>query len=162
MSLPDALLFSQQINVFLQRIFHFLARDPDISLGHGDGAVLQQLLYQDDIVVVVLVDLRGKELPEGMGAYVLVAQIVRDLLQVLLDSPLRDREHDIILTDIVLQAVDLHKLVDHKGDREGPLLLCLLLDDVQTVAGAVFDDVTQAQFKDVLYPQSQVCLQDQA
>lgn len=161
-SQSETLLFSQQVNVFLQRVFHFLAGDPDISLGYSDGTVLQQLLDQDNIVVVVLVDFCCEELPEGMGAYVLVAQIVRNLLQVLLDGPLRDREHDIILADVVLQAIDLHKLVDHEGDREGSLLLRLFLDDVQTVTGAVFDDIAQAQFENVFDPQSQVRLQDQA
>lgn len=155
-------VFLQQVDVLLQRLFHLLAGDSDISLGYGNGAMLEQFLHQDDIIVVIPVDLRSEKLPEGMGPYVLIAQIISDLLQMLLYCPFRDREYDIVPANTVFQAVDLHKLIDHEGYREGPLLLRLLFGNVQPIPGSVFDDIAQAQSEDVLYPQSQVRLKNQA
>lgn len=148
--------------MFLQRFFHFPTRDADVSLCHGDGAVLQQLLHQGDIVIVILVDLGCEEFPERMGADILIAQIVRHLLQMFLDGARRDREHKIILADVVFEAVDLHKLIDHERHRERPLLLGLCLHDIQAVSGAILDDVAQAQAENVLYAEPKVRLQHQA
>ena len=58
----------------------FLLLDADISLRHGGGTVLQELLYQSNVVMAVLVNLRGIELPEAVGADACVAQVITDQL----------------------------------------------------------------------------------
>ena len=62
----------------LDGLFDLLGLDTDIPLGHGGGGVLQELLYQGDVVPAVLVDLRGVELAEAVGADPRIAQVVTD------------------------------------------------------------------------------------
>ena len=64
----------------LNGLFDLLLLDADISLRHGGGTVLQELLYQSNIVVAILVDLRGIEFSEAVGADTCVAQVITDQL----------------------------------------------------------------------------------
>ena len=59
-------------------LFDLLLLDSDITLGHGGGGMLQELLDQGDVVVAVLVNLCGIELPEAVGADPLISQVVTD------------------------------------------------------------------------------------
>ena len=59
---------------------YFLLLNTDISLRHGGGGMLQELLYQGNVIVAVLVDLRGIELPEAVGTDASIAQIITDQL----------------------------------------------------------------------------------
>ena len=62
----------------LDGLLDLLGLDTDIPLGHGGGGVLQELLYQGDVVPAVLVDFRGVELAEAVGADPRIAQVVTD------------------------------------------------------------------------------------
>ena len=66
----------------LDGLFDLLGLDTDIPLGHGGGGVLQELLYQGDVVPAVLVDLRGVILSEAVGTDAGISQIITDLPQV--------------------------------------------------------------------------------
>ena len=61
-----------------------LACYPDISLRDRHRTVLQELLYQDDIEVIVLVYLSCKELSETVSTYVVVSKILCHCFEVLL------------------------------------------------------------------------------
>ena len=91
---------------------HFLLLNPDIPLGDSGGAVLEQLLYQRNIVSAVLVDLRGVIFPEAVGTDAGISQIITDLLQVPLDGPLCQWEDPAIWGDRVVQAVAADKLIE--------------------------------------------------
>lgn len=113
---------------------HFLLLNPDIPLGDSGGAVLEQLLYQRDIVSAVLVDLRGVILSEAVGADADISQIITDLLQVSLDGPLCQWEDSAIRGDRSVQAVAPNELVEGQGHCECPGLPGFLLHNGQPVA----------------------------
>ena len=113
---------------------HFLLLNPDIPLGDSGGTVLEQLLYQRNIVSAVLVDLRGVILSEAVGTDAGISQIITDLLQMPLDGPLCQREDPAIRGDRAVQAVAPNELVEGQGHRECPGLPGLLLHNGQPVA----------------------------
>lgn len=57
-------------------LLNLLLLNADISLRHGGGGVLQELLHQGNVIVAVFVDLRGIELPEAVGADACIAQVI--------------------------------------------------------------------------------------
>ena len=57
----------------LDGLFHFPRLDADVPLGNSRTAVLEELLYQGNIVVAVLIDLGGIVLPEAVGTDIPVA-----------------------------------------------------------------------------------------
>ena len=120
-----------------------LRRDADVSLGCGQGAVLKELLHEDDIIAIVIIDFRGIELAEGVGAYVSVSEVVGHLLKVFLHRALADWEKRRIHRNAIFRGVEPYVLVDREGDREGSLLFCFLFCDVQAVTVAVCDDVAK-------------------
>ena len=74
-----------ELQMTLNGCFHLTLLDADIPLGHSSGTMLEQLLHQRDVVMAVLVDLRGIILSETMGADPGISQIVTNQLQVPLD-----------------------------------------------------------------------------
>lgn len=112
------------------RILHRFRLDSDVPLGGSCAAVLQQVLDKDNVVVVVLVDLRGIILPEAMGADPLISQIIAGALQDHLDIPYRNWEDPLPATYHVPEAVVLNKLVQDHRNGEATLLARLLLHDV--------------------------------
>ncbi len=63
----------------LDGLLHFPRLDADVSLGNSRTAVLEELLYQGDVVVAVLIDFGGIVLPETVGADI---PIPKDLTKV--------------------------------------------------------------------------------
>lgn len=57
----------------LDGLLHFPRLDADVSLGNSRTAVLEELLYQGDVVVAVLIDFGGIVLPETVGADIPIA-----------------------------------------------------------------------------------------
>ena len=66
-------------------LFDFLRLNTDISLGNGCAAVLKELLYKDDVIVAVLVNLCCIEFAEAMSADIAVPKIVTYDFELLLD-----------------------------------------------------------------------------
>ena len=120
-----------EVQVVFYGGFEFLLLDADVALGYGGAAVLQELLDQGHVIAVGLVDLRGEEFPETVGADALVAEEVADMLQMLLNLALREREKWLVLPDAVVLAVDPDPLIQREGDGKFPLLPSFLLRDGQ-------------------------------
>ncbi len=72
-------LSSYQLNMLLQRVLNLSNGDPDIPLCNSGGAVLQELLDQNYVIVIVLVNLRSEELSERVCPYILISQIPADV-----------------------------------------------------------------------------------
>ena len=141
---------------------HFLLLNPDIPLGDSGRAVLEQLLYQRNIVSAVLVDLRGVPLPEAVGTDAGMSQIITDLLQVPLDGPFCQRENPVIRRNRVIQAVAADKLIEGQGHCEPPGLPGLLLHNGQPVAFPVSYNVLEFQPENIRYSEPQVGLQHES
>ena len=86
------------------------------------------------IIAVRLVYLRRIPLPETMCADAVIAQIIADDFQLLLDCPFGDGEKKVGGLDAITQTIILHILLNDKGDGEKTLLACLLLHDGEAVA----------------------------
>ena len=69
-----------QIKMVFYRGFELLLLDPDVTLGDGGAAVLQELLHQGHIIAIGLVDLGCEEFPEAVGADPLEAEEIADKL----------------------------------------------------------------------------------
>ena len=97
--------------------FNSLWLDADVTLGGGGAGVLQQPLYQGNVISAVLVNLGGIPLPEAVSADALEPQIVADDVKLLLDGSLRDRKDGGGALDTVSQAVVLFlgEIVDIEG-----------------------------------------------
>ena len=79
------------------RGFEFLLLDPDVTLGDGGAAVLQELLHQGHIIAIGLVDLGCEEFPEAVGADALVPEEIADKFQMLLNLTLREKRQDLMV-----------------------------------------------------------------
>ena len=97
------------------RGFELLLLDPDVTLGDGGAAVLQELLHQGHIIAIGLVDLGCEEFPEAVGADPLEAEEIADKLQVLLYLALGDWEKRLVPADAVVFAVDPDPLIQRRG-----------------------------------------------
>ena len=64
----------------LNGLLDLLLLDANISLCHGGGGMLQELLHQGNVIVAVLVNLCGVKLAEAMGADACIAQVVTNQL----------------------------------------------------------------------------------
>ena len=62
-----------------------------------------------------------------MGTDPVIAQVITDDMQLLLDRAFCDGEYDLRASDSVTQAVILNVLLKHQRDSEDPALSCLLL-----------------------------------
>lgn len=138
------------------RLLDPLGFDADITLRDGCAAVLQKALDKGNVEAVVLVDLRGVPFAEAVSADALIAEVVTDAGQNLLNFSRRDGEDQITVSDAVAQTVILDVLLNHERDREDALLSRLLLDDGQAEASAVVHDVTGTQTHDVADAQAEV------
>ena len=65
--------------------FDFLRLNADVSLGNGCAAMLKELLYKDDVIVAVLINLRCIEFAEAMCADIAVPKIVTYDFELFLD-----------------------------------------------------------------------------
>ena len=148
-----------QHKVSFDCLFDFLRLNADVSLGNGCAAVLKELLYKDDVIVAVLINLRCIEFAEAMCADVLKAQIVTDHLQLLLDGPCGNREDKSIRGNVVVEAVAAHELIQRKGNGERSGLSGFLFDDGETIAFTVLDDVGKMQVHNVRDTQTEIGFQ---
>jgi len=105
--------------------------------------VLQELLYEGNVVVAVLVDFRSVELAEAMGTDAGDVQIITDQLQLLLDSTGGHRENESIWRNVMVEAVAADELIQGKGDSERSGLSGFLFCDRKAVALSVFYDVLE-------------------
>ena len=143
----------------LNSSFDFLLLDTDVPLCDGGGGVLQELLYEGNVVVAVLVDFRSVEFAEAVGADTVDTQIVTDQLQLLLDGAGGHREDKSVWWNVVVKAVAADELIQSKGDSKRSGLSGLLLRDRQAVAFSIFYDVLKTQLYDVRDTESQVGFQ---
>lgn len=134
-----------------------LLLNADVPLCDCGGAVLQELLDEDDVVAVVVVNLCCVELSEAVRADILaVTQIGANALQPLLHSSLGDGKYPRLGSDIVVEAIAADKLIESKGHGKGSGFLRLLLHDGQAISISVMYDISKAQFDDIRNAQSKV------
>ena len=105
----------------LNGLFYSLRLHANISLCHGGAAVLQKPLHKGNIIAIGLVYLCGIPLAETVGADTLIAQIIADDLQLLLDGSLCQRENAFFAADAISQTVVFNILLNDKRDCENPL-----------------------------------------
>ena len=143
-------------------LLQLLLLDADIALSDCGGAVLQELLDENDIVAVVIINLRRIELAEAVRADILaVPQIGADALQLLLHSSLGNGEYPCLRSDIVVEAIAADELIKGKGHGKGSGFLSLLLHDGQAISISIVYDISKAQFDDIRNAQSKVGFQNQ-
>lgn len=140
-------------------LFHLSLLDTNVSLSDGGAAVLQEMLDKGNVITVVPVNLRGIELPEGMGSYVPDIQVVTHQLELLLDSTFREGENRFRRGNVMFQAVELDELIEGDGDGEVPYLAGLLFRDGKAVSVTIPHDVVQPELQDIRDAQTEVCFQ---
>ena len=147
--------------MLLYGFFDALGFNANVALSCSSTAVLKEPLNQDNVVTVGFVDLSGIPLSEAVSADILIAQIVADDVQLLLDRALCDGEYDLRASNTMTQAVILNVLVKHQGDSEDPALSCLLLHNLQAVTITIPYNVAQTELQNIADPKPQVALQNQ-
>ena len=150
----------QKLCVSLNGCLNPLWFDANVALCNGGGAVLKKPLDESDVVAGGLVDFRSIPLSETVGADALKTQIVTDDGKLLLHSPFRDGEDQVLSADAIPQTVVLDILSDHQRDGKDTPLAGFLLHDLKAEAVSITNNVTGAEFHDVADPQAQVSLQD--
>ena len=143
----------------LNCLLYALGFDTDIELGRGGTAVLQEALYQCNIVAVGFIYLRGVPLPEAMGTDSVILKIVTHDFKLLLDGSLREGEDSLIALDTIAQSVVLDVLLEYQRYGENSALAGLLLHDLQPEAVAVPYNIALPQLQDIADAQAQVCFQ---
>lgn len=133
----------------------------DIALCGGGAAMLQEPLNKGNVIATVLVDLCGIPFAEAVGTDTLIAQVIADNVQLLLDRALSNGKDDVRSSDTVAQAVIFNVLVKHQRDSEDPALASLLLHDLQPIPLSITDNVALPEAQHITDPQSQVPLQNQ-
>ena len=135
--------------------------DTDVTLRDSGRAMLQKPLDKGNVIPVILVNLRGVPLAEAVGADTVIAQVVTNQFQLLLDSSGGDGEDQVIFVDAMSQTVVFNILSNDYRHSENALLAGLLLNDLQVVAPSVLNNVPAAEIDDVTDPDSQICFQNQ-
>ena len=134
----------------LDSLFKFLLLNADIALSDCGGAVLQELLDENDIVAVVIINLRRIELAEAVCADIpTVPQIGADALQLLLYGSLSNRKYPCLRSDIVVEAIAANELIERKGNGKCSGFSCFLLYNGQPIPVSVMYDISKAQFYDI-------------
>ena len=123
--------------------FYLLRLNSDIPLGHSGRTVLEELLNQDDIIPAVPVYLGRVEFPKAVGTDTRYAKILTYKLELLLYSPLRNRENHLFALYPVVQAVAANELIEHQRNSKCPALPCLLFFDVQPVPLSIPQDIPE-------------------
>lgn len=136
--------------------FHFLIADTDVTPGDVGGRVLEKVLNEDDIVARLVVDVRGVPLSETVGADVLIAEIVADELEVVLNLPNRDGEQKVSVGQLVTLCVVAKEIVNRFGNSECAPLPGFLLHGVQPPTVAVPNDVCHPHAQNVAHPHTEV------
>ena len=87
------------------------------------------------IIAIRLVYLCGIPLPERVRADAVIAQIITDDFQLLLDGSLADGEKKVGGLDAITQGIVFRILLNDKGNSKDTLFPCLLLHDGKPVGG---------------------------
>ena len=109
--------------------FDFTLFDANVPLCDGCATMLEQVLYQGDIVPVVPVDFCGIVFPETVGADSGNVQIVANDPQLLLHGPFCDGEYDVRGGDAVIQTITSDKLIQGERNCKHTGFPGFLLDD---------------------------------
>lgn len=112
----------------LNRLLDPLWLNADAALGCGGAAVLKKALCQCNVVAIVLVDLSSVPLSEAVRADAIIAQVVTDDAQLLLDCTLCNGKNGGVTVDTMSQTVILNILQDNKRNSEDPVLVLVLHD----------------------------------
>ena len=143
-------------------LLQLLLLNADIALSYSGGTVLQELLDENDIVTVVVINLRRIELAEAVRADILaVPQIGADALQLLLHSSLGDGKYPCLRFYIMVEAIAADELIERKGNGKCSGFSCFLLYNGQPIPVSVMYNISKAQFDDIRNAQSKVGFQNQ-
>ena len=124
--------------------------------------MLQKLLDENDIVAIVIINLRRIELAEAVRADILaVPQVGAYALQPFLYSSLSDGKYPCLGSDIVVEAIAADELIKGKGHGKCSGFLCLLLHNGQAISISVMYDISKAQFNDIGNAQSKISFEYQ-
>lgn len=145
----------------LDGLFNALGFNADIALCDGGAAVLQEPLYQGNIISVLFVNLRGVPFAEAVGADAVIAQVVADYAELLLHGSFCEREYPISEPDAVPETVVFYVLLDDERDSKHTPFAGLLFNDLQAVTVTVPDNITRAKSEYIADAQAQVALQHQ-
>lgn len=157
LSLLSILQLYLQHQMTLDSLFKLLLLDADVPLCDCGGTMLQKLLDENDIVAVVIINLRRIELAEAVRADILaVPQVGAYALQPLLHSSFGDGKYLCFGSYIVVEAIAADELIKGKGHGKGSGLLRLLLHNGQTIPVSIVYDVSKAQFDDIGNAQSEI------
>ena len=107
--------------------------------------MLQQLLYQNNIVIIVFIDFSGKIFAEAVGSDSLQSQIITDIVEPLLHRADTDREKTVLRAQAPVKTPSLQVEIELHRDCKGPELSSLFFSDVQAVSATVLDNVCQAE-----------------
>lgn len=150
---------SNKLRVVLYGRFYPLRLNTDIPLCDGGRAMLQKPLDKGNIIAVCLVNLRGVPFAEAVCADTLIAQIIAHKAELLLYGPLGNGENQLVVADIVPQAIVFYVLLYDQRDGEHAALARLLLGDLQTVSVSIPDNITRAELQYIADAQSQISFQ---
>ena len=103
--------------------------------------MLQETLYEDDVIAVGFVNLCCVPLAKTVGADAIETQIIADCLELFLDSANRERKDEVISADVVSQTIILNILLNYQRDCKGSALAGFLLCEVETVTISISDDI---------------------
>ena len=157
LSLLSILQLYLQHQMSFNGFLKLLLLDADVPLCDCGGTMLQKLLDENDIVAVVIINLRRIELAEAVRADILaVPQVGANALQPFLYSSLSDGEYPCLGSYIVVEAIAADELIEGKGHSKGSGFLSLLLHDGQAISISVMYDISKAQFDDIGNAQSKV------
>ena len=120
--------------------------------------MLQEPLYQYDVVTVGVVNACGVPLAEAVGADVLIAKMIAHKLEVVLDLANAYGEQKGVVRNLVRVCILPEKAVDFIRNGELSLLPGLLLGDVQSPAVAITEEVCHVETQDVSNAHPQIRL----
>ena len=141
-----------QFSMSFNCLFNPLRFDADVSLRNGCAAMLQQTLDKGNVIAVVPIDFRGVPFSEAVSADALITEVITDAGKYLLHLSCSNRKNQLIRSNAVSQAVILYILLNHKRNSENALLSCFLLNDGQTIAPTVKDNISRTQTHNVADP----------
>ena len=114
--------FSYQIRMILYSLFDPLWLNAYIPLRGAGTAMLQQPLHQGNIEAIGIIDFRSIPLAKAVGADPLEAQVIADIMQLLLHCPFCDGEYQFCAPNVVAQTVVFNVLIYDHGNSEHPAL----------------------------------------
>lgn len=132
----------------------------NVPLCSGNTAMLQELLHKYNIIIILLIYLGRKILPEGMGADRLhISEIINHFFKILLNLALFYGKHLLFRSNVSVITVYSHETVHRDRHSKCSFFLCFLFNDIQAVTSPIHYDVLQMQGEYVLYSHSQISFQ---